>query len=77
MQGMYHSIRAAGAGVVLISDVRPTTDSEADETKGDTSGAMAPPPLPLARKVSDWFGLSLLCTNAYLFCFHVLRVGYS
>lgn len=41
---------------MLISYVRPTSDSEAEETKGDTSRAMAPPPLPLAKKVSIWFG---------------------
>lgn len=60
MRGTY-LFRAAEAGiVVLISCVRPTSDSEEEETKGDTSGVMAPPPVP-ARKVSNWFGLSLLC----------------
>jgi hypothetical protein len=43
------------AGVVLILCVRPTSDSEAEETKGDTSRAMAPPPLPLAKKVRYCF----------------------
>jgi hypothetical protein len=52
---------------VLISYIRPTSDSEEEEAKGDTSGAMAPPPVPPAKKVRDWFGLSLLCANAYLF----------
>lgn len=40
---------------MLILYVRPTSDSEAEETKGDTSRAMAPPPLPLAKKVRIWF----------------------
>lgn len=61
---------------MLISYVRPTSDSEAEETKGDTSRAMAPPPLPLAKKVRNWFGLSLLRTIAYLFRFCVPRVGH-
>ena len=47
--------------MVLISYIRPTSDSEEEETKIDTSGAMAPPPVPPARKVRNWFGLSLLC----------------
>ena len=61
---------------MLISYVRPTSDSETEETKGDTSRAMAPPPLPLAKKVSIWFGLSLLCAIAYFFRFRVPRVGH-
>jgi len=74
MQGMYLFICAADAGVVLISYVRPTSDSEAEETKGDTSRAMAPPPLPLAKKVRNWFGLSLR-TIAYLFLSAFLVLG--
>lgn len=60
---------------MLISYVRPTSDSEAEESK-DNSRAMAPPPLPLAKKVRNWFGLSLLRTIAYLFRFDVPRVGH-
>jgi len=63
------------SSVVLISYVRPASDSDAEETK-DTSRAMAPPPLPLAKKVRYWFGLSLLRTIAYLFRFRVPRVGH-
>lgn len=35
------------------SNAGPTSDSEAEETKGDTSGAMAPPPLPLTKKIQQ------------------------
>jgi hypothetical protein len=61
MRGTY-LFRLAEVGImVLISYIRPTSDSEEEETKIDTSGAMAPPPVPPARKVRNWFGLSLLC----------------
>jgi hypothetical protein len=63
MRGTY-LFRAAEAEIaVLISYVRPTSDSEEEETKGDTSGVMAPPPVPPAKKVRNWFGLSLLCVQ--------------
>ena len=61
---------------MLILYIRPTSDSEAEETKGDTSRAMAPPPLPLAKKVRNRFGLSLLRMIAYLFRFRVPRFGH-
>ena len=42
---------APQTGIGLILYVRPTSDSEIEEAKGDSSGAMAPPPVPLAKKV--------------------------
>jgi hypothetical protein len=57
-------INAPVAGIALITYVRPTSDSEAEETKGDILGAMAPPPVPPAKKVRSWFELSP-CVNAY------------
>ena len=54
---------------MLISYVRPTSDSDTEETKGDTSRVMAPPPLPLAKKVRNWFGLSLLLYDRLLVSF--------
>jgi hypothetical protein len=68
MQGMY-LFKFVQLRVVLITYVRPTSDSDPEETKGDSSRAMAPPPLPLAKKVRYWFGLSFLRTIAYLFRF--------
>ncbi len=53
MQGTYLSVAlcAPETGIGLIVYVRPTSDSEAEEAKGDGSGAMAPPPVPPAKKV--------------------------
>jgi hypothetical protein len=45
------SVCAPETGIGLIVYVRPTSDSEAEEAKGDGSGAMAPPPVPPAKKV--------------------------
>ena len=42
---------APQTGIRLILYVRPTSDSEIEEAKGDSSGAMAPPPVPPAKKV--------------------------
>lgn len=50
MQGTYICLRTPD-GIGLILYVRPTSDSEIEEAKGDSSGAMAPPPVPLAKKV--------------------------
>jgi len=54
-------------GIGLILYVRPTSDSEVEEAKGDSSGAMAPPPVPPAKKVRISLRLSLLGVNAHLF----------
>lgn len=58
---------APQTGIGLILYVRPTSDSEIEEAKGDSSGAMAPPPVPPAKKVRISFGLSFLGVNAHLF----------
>jgi hypothetical protein len=66
MQGTYLSVQPE-TGTGLIIYVRPTSDSETEEAKGDSAGAMAPPPVPPAKKVRVQFGLSLLGVNTYLF----------
>ena len=59
MRGTYLFVQLM-RGLGLSHSVRPTSDSEEEQTKEDTSGVMAPPPVP-AKKVRSWFGLSLLC----------------